>query len=600
MRYGEEMKNSKHAGEKFVHAVGEFEKLAKQVDKELSAAKKLLAESIATAEHTESREKFQNLLKGIKEVGTNHVGFGQEATKVMELLAEGKIAAAMKLESTVEAHEKKLNKKLGGMLKEIGKFTHHSATVAEEHEKSAIVLILIMTIAAFFSGGGLSWYLIRQAITRPLGKVVVAMESLTAGNADIVIDGQERGDEMGTVARALEQLKTAVKESYKLKGMIDQMPVNVMTLEPEGFTINYSNDSSMATLRSLEHLLPCKADDVVGKCVDVFHKDPEKQRRFLSNPDNLPYQANIKLGDETLTLKVSAVRDINGKYVNAMAQWDVVTAQVAIAARVSEVVDVVAASATEMKATAESMSSTAEETNTQATAVAAASEQASSNVQTVASSAEELSASINEIGEQVTKSSTIAQKAVEESQKSNETVKGLAEAAQKIGDVVGLINDIAAQTNLLALNATIEAARAGDAGKGFAVVASEVKSLATQTAQATEEIAGQINSMQGVTEDAVTAIGGITKTIEEINEITGGIAAAVEEQGAATQEIARNVQEASKGTQDVSENIAGVTTAAQETGKASEDILTASSELARQGNELKDEMGNFMKSIGAG
>ena len=599
LRFGEEMKSSKHAGEQFVHAVGEFEKLAKKVDGELVAAEKLLATSIAKAATPEARKEFEHLLKAIKKIETSHTGFDLQATQVLELLAEGEIAAAIKLEDAVEAHQEKLDHELEAVLKETEKFTSQSAEAAEGHEKFAIVLILILTIAALFSGGGLSWYLVRNIITRPLEKVVAAMGSLAAGDTDIVIDGMDRGDEMGTVARALEELKAAVKKRFKLKGMIDQMPVNIMTFEPEGFTVNYMNEISKETLRSIEHLLPCKADEVVGKSMDMFYENPEHQRQVVSNADNLPHEANVKLGDETLSFKISAVRDAKGSYVEAMANWAVMTDQVAMATRVSEVVEAVASSATEMNATAESMSFTAEEANTRATAVAVASERATSNVQTVASAAEELSASISEIGEQVTKSTAIAQQAVDETRKTNVTVKGLSEAAQKIGAVVDLINDIASQTNLLALNATIEAARAGDAGKGFAVVASEVKGLASQTAQATEEIAAQINAMQSVTDEAVSAIGGITSTIEQINEIASAIAAAVEEQGAATQEIARNTQEASKGTQDVSANIADVTTAAQETGKASKDILNASSELARQGNELKDELGAFMEKIGA-
>jgi methyl-accepting chemotaxis protein len=266
---------------------------------------------------------------------------------------------------------------------------------------------------------------------------------------------------------------------------------------------------------------------------------------------------------------------------------------------VSGLLGILASAATEMRSTAESMSATAEETSRQSTAVAAASEEASTNVQTVAAAAEELTSSISEITRRVSESTQIAGRAVDEATRTNGAVKGLAEAAQKIGNVVQLINDIASQTNLLALNATIEAARAGEAGKGFAVVASEVKSLATQTSKATEEIAGQIQSMQGATDGAVTAIEGIGSTITKISEIATAIASAVEEQGAATQEIARNVQQAAAGTSEVSTNIVGVTQAAGQTGAASAQVLSTAGELAKQSEVLRGEVSKFLDNIRA-
>lgn len=264
---------------------------------------------------------------------------------------------------------------------------------------------------------------------------------------------------------------------------------------------------------------------------------------------------------------------------------------------VGAVVETVAAAASEMQASAQSVSGTADQTSHQATNVAAAAEQASANVQTVASAAEELSSSISEISRQVSQSTQVAGAAVAEVDGANEKVQGLAQAANKIGEVVALITDIADQTNLLALNATIEAARAGEAGKGFAVVASEVKNLANQTAKATEEISNQIGGIQGATQDAVQAIGSIGGIINQINEITSTIAAAVEEQGAATSEIARNVEQASSGTKEVSENISQVTQAASETGSSATQILDAASELGRQSDMLNGEVGNFLNTI---
>ena len=267
--------------------------------------------------------------------------------------------------------------------------------------------------------------------------------------------------------------------------------------------------------------------------------------------------------------------------------------------KVQGVVQGVASQASQMEASAQSMSAAAEEATKQAGAVAAASEEGAANVQTVASAAEELSSSIAEIARQVSHSSQIAANAVGEAAKANDMVQGLLNASQKIGEIVALINEIADQTNLLALNATIEAARAGEAGKGFAVVAAEVKNLATQTSKATEEIGAQITSVQGATQNAVSAIASIGKTIGEIDQIATTIAAAVEEQGAATQEIARNVEEAAKGTQEVSSNIGGVTQAANSTGAVANQVLTGARALSHQSSELRTLVQSFLTQVKA-
>ena len=266
---------------------------------------------------------------------------------------------------------------------------------------------------------------------------------------------------------------------------------------------------------------------------------------------------------------------------------------------VGGVVGRVAAAATQLQSSAQTLSASAEQTTQQSNAVAAASEEASANVASVASATEELSSSVREIGRQVEQSAQIASKAVDEANGTTERVNGLATAADRIGSIVGLINEIAGKTNLLALNATIEAARAGEAGKGFAVVAAEVKQLADQTAKATAEIGTQVGAIQGATQDAARAIAGIARTIEQMNSIAASIAEAVDGQGAATSEIATNVQQASLGTAEVSQNITGVTTAAYEASHASTQVLGAASELTKLSDQMSQEVARFLATVRA-
>ncbi|MEA2991012.1 MAG: hypothetical protein QOG83_3723 [Alphaproteobacteria bacterium] len=266
---------------------------------------------------------------------------------------------------------------------------------------------------------------------------------------------------------------------------------------------------------------------------------------------------------------------------------------------VKSVADFVSSASIDTTGNAESLATVAQSTSKMAAAAANASDQAFASVQTVVLASERLSTAIADITRHAAQSSSIAAKAVAEANETNEAMRGLADSAKKIGEVVNLINAIAGQTNLLALNATIEAARAGDAGKGFAVVASEVKSLATQTAKATEEITTQVNAIQSSTRRAAAAIEQVGRTIDEISGIAMNVTAAVEQQSVATDEIARNVNKAAGGARDVAVNINGVDKAAAETGHVAAMVFTASRDLARQADTLHHEVERFLSTVRA-
>ncbi len=248
---------------------------------------------------------------------------------------------------------------------------------------------------------------------------------------------------------------------------------------------------------------------------------------------------------------------------------------------------------------ADKLENTAGNVDSEAVRAGQAAGAASANVAQAAVATEQLSVSVSEVAHQTSTSTEVANRAVAEAQRSVAIMRNLGDAASRIGEVVGLIQSIAAQTNLLALNATIEAARAGDAGKGFAVVAQEVKSLASQTARATEDIAHQIGAIQEASGDAATAIDTVSTVIEEMSAIASSIASAIEEQNAAVVSIAENVGRASNDADAGAGAMKSVQAAAAGATSTASEVAGLATALGGEAEKLDSAIRDFLGAVRA-
>jgi methyl-accepting chemotaxis protein len=260
-----------------------------------------------------------------------------------------------------------------------------------------------------------------------------------------------------------------------------------------------------------------------------------------------------------------------------------------------------------MSEKAHAVASAAEEASANTMSIAAEMEQSASSLSSVASATEEMSATVGDIAANTARARTTSEQATSKAQTITEQMQKLGQAAQEIGHVTETITNISAQTNLLALNATIEAARAGTAGKGFAVVANEIKELARQTAEATEDIKTRISGIQNSTGTAISDIGQITTVIKEVGGIVSSIAAAIEEQATVTKDVAGNIAQASGGVREsnqrvsqtaqvsasIARDIAGVNAAATDIRQGGEQVQSSAAELTKLAEQLGAQVAQF-------
>ncbi|MBT5187479.1 MAG: methyl-accepting chemotaxis protein [Kordiimonadaceae bacterium] len=395
----------------------------------------------------------------------------------------------------------------------------------------------ILLIVGFLIAGVTSYYTVRSIVV-PIDKMVGVMGRLASKDYSVNVDGKERKDEIGNMANAVEFFKTAGIQNEEMLKEQEENRIKQSRREEEERQAESKRESESIELQ--------KENDARAE---------EERRKELQNlADN--FENNV-LG----------------------------------------IITGLTASSEQTNQNAKNLVKFATETQDMSSTVAAAAEQAAVNVQTVAAATEELTMSVQEISGQVASSSERTKTASRDAKDTSVTINELKTASEEIGDVVNLISDIAEQTNLLALNATIEAARAGEAGRGFAVVASEVKSLATQTSGATAEINATVTEVQNQTGKSVNAVNDIAKIIDSLDEISTAIAAATEEQSSATVEISRNIQEASKGTAEVTQNIIKVNNNATETLSSAEKLIGAATEMDEQTIHLKKQSEKFIADI---
>jgi methyl-accepting chemotaxis protein len=322
-------------------------------------------------------------------------------------------------------------------------------------------------------------------------------------------------------------------------------------------------------------------DEVKGRHHSMFvepaYRNSAEYAEFWRKLGRGEFQAaqykRIAKGNREIWIQASynPILDMNGKPFKVVKFATDITAQIELLANVRKLID----------ENVGAIDGAVKNAEIQSTSAASAATQSSANVNSVATGAEELSASIREISESMNKSLSAVTGAVSHTATADQAAQKLGAASKSMGAIVGIIQDIASQINLLALNATIESARAGDAGKGFAVVANEIKNLARQASDATDQINKEISGVQSVSGDVISALSQIQTAVVLVKDFVAGTASAVEEQSAVTRDISANMQSAAGAVNSIAQNISHISDAVKQANAAVATTKQAAQSLAR-------------------
>jgi methyl-accepting chemotaxis protein len=430
----------------------------------------------------------------------------------------------------------------------------------------------------------------------------------------------------------------------RLSEMVQNTAVRLMFADPD-LKITYMNPASEEGLRRLQHLLPYPVDEMIGKPIDIFHREPERQRRLLADPANLPHRTNLELGDEVLDLNVSALRDAKGRYMGPLLTWEVITDRVRAEQRerdlqaeivakkedlerkvnhLSEVftaasqgdlsrpvtidgtdeMAVLGSNATrmlgELRAIIGQITEAADQQNDGARMIAESAASLSDGAQSQAASVEEMTAaveqlvgSIDTISQSAVDSRVQAHKTTELAQAGSravgdaiESMRTIRRSSEQIEEIIQVISEIASQTNLLALNAAIEAARAGEHGLGFAVVADEVRKLAERSSEAAKEITMLIH-------ESTKRVEAGASVSEKVGQSLEAIVAAVEATAAGIAAIAASTESQSANAAEVKMAIRSVSQTTESNAAASEEMAASAEQLGAQAEGLRELVKRF-------
>jgi methyl-accepting chemotaxis protein len=447
------------------------------------------------------------------------------------------------------------------------------------------------------------------------------------------------------ITEAKQAAIAAEAEAQKVNEMMRQLPLNVMLCDAD-LVLTYMNDTCFQTLKAIENNLPVKAADMIGTCIDVFHKNPEHQRKLLGDPKkHLPYKAEIKIGGEDVTLQADGVYGQNGEFLGCMATWTIITEQKELERKnaeaqererrqaqelqdkVSQLLEVTEAAGdgdltvkvpfesedaigrlakgigrmidniqsviSDVNSGAEQIDAGAQQISGASQSLSGAASQQAANLEEISASLEEMTSMTQRNADNCTEASKLSEEAktsadrgTNEMESMNQAMSEIMTSSSEISKIIKVIDEIAFQTNLLALNAAVEAARAGEAGKGFAVVAEEVRNLAQRSAEAAKNTSAMIEESNKRAENGAAIAGKVAEALGEIAEST-------EKVNSLLAEIANASQEQAEGVTQITKGVSELDTVTQQNAANSEELAATAEQTAAQIASLRELVERF-------